>query len=345
MESPPPKPKRRLRYKGKHPRSFHEKYKELNPDKYPDDIKKIMERGSTPVGSHRPICVDEILSILKPAPGETALDATLGYGGHTESLLKHIIPGGKLIGLDRDPLEGPKTEARLRLNSDYDRAFIMGPVNFSSAKVFLNKKNIKNVDMVLADLGLSSMQIDNPKRGFTFKKDGPFDLRMNPKEGEPAYELLARLSQAELQKMLIDYADEPHARQIAQMLIMQKPKTTLEVAEAVRAALAKLPKHIQNKEGDTPIRRVFQALRITINGEFEALDNFLADIPEYLDRGGRVAILSFHSGEDRRVKKAFQAGHKTGFYREVSDGPIRASFQEQKSNPRSKSAKLRWAKR
>jgi 16S rRNA (cytosine1402-N4)-methyltransferase len=349
MDSPSEKPKRRPRYKGTHPRKFSEKYKELNPERYAEEIAKLHAKGKTPAGSHRPICLNEILQILKPNPGQIILDATLGHGGHSQELLKNIIPGGTLIALDQDPIERPKTEKRLRdlmmTQQIPQENFVVGGINFAEARSFLRQNNFAQVDAVLADLGLSSMQIDTPERGFSFKVDAPFDLRMNPARGVPASEILTKLSIKELVLVLSENADEPHAEQIAAALKDQRPTTTTAVAVCVRSVLKKLSSKVQEREGDTPIRRVFQALRIVVNDEFATLDQFLEDLPEFLKPGGRVAILTFHSGEDRRVKKSFQAGFRGGVYSEVAPEPLRASMAEQSSNPRSKSAKLRWATR
>ncbi|MGE3973877.1 MAG: 16S rRNA (cytosine(1402)-N(4))-methyltransferase RsmH [Bdellovibrionales bacterium] len=342
-DSSEPKPKRRVRYKGKHPRKFSEKYKELNPEKYQKDLQKVIERGATPVGTHRPVCVDEILEILKPKPGDKALDATLGFGGHSQEILKRILPKGRLIALDQDPIERPKTEARLRALDFPEKSLVIGSINFREAKNFLKVNKLGKMDLVLADLGLSSMQIDNPDRGFTFKQDGPFDLRMNPSRGQPASALLKELDQETLQEMLIENSDEPHARQIAAALVKYKPQTTLLVAKVVRDVVKTFSAKVRENEGNTPIKRVFQTLRIAVNEEFEALDQFLEELPDFVERGGRIAILSFHSGEDRRVKKAFQAGHRTGVYSQVAPEFIRPSFEEQRANPRAAPAKLRWA--
>lgn len=369
MESPPIKKARRVRYKGTHPRKFHEKYKELDPKKYADDIKKIESRGATAAGTHRPIMVDEIMEFLEPRPGQVVLDATLGFGGHSRLILEKLFPKkksdenqnaighernerllqnqkaaskGKLIALDQDPIERPKTEARLRSLGYSSEELIVGAVNFRDAREFLEREKLGRVDLVLADLGLSSMQIDDPTRGFTFKSDGPFDLRMNPKAGEPAWKLLASLRASELEELLVVNSDEPHARQIAEALTKDKPRTTVAVAESVRRVIKTFSLKVRESEGDTPIRRVFQALRIEVNDEFGALDKFLSDLPEILDRTGRVAIMSFHSGEDRRVKKAFQAFDRAGIFSRISEEIVRPSFEEQNANPRSKSAKLRW---
>jgi 16S rRNA (cytosine1402-N4)-methyltransferase len=345
MTSPddPVKPKRRVRYSGKNPKNFHEKYKELNPEQHAKEIEKIKQRGATPVGTHRPICVDEILGILKPQPGETALDATLGYGGHSSLILPGLLPGGRLIALDQDPLERPKAEARLRASGIPAESLLVGAINFSQARNFLVQNKIHKVDMILADLGISSMQIDDPLRGFSYKMDAPLDLRMNPQKGISAAELLAKLSAAELAQILSENSDETRADVIAKHLIATKPKTTVQLTLAIREVIAGFAKKTQEEQGDLPIRRAFQALRIAVNEEFTVLDQFLKDIPHMLKPGGRVAILSFHSGEDRRVKKSFQALERSQIYCQVSPEFIRPGAEEQRSNTRSKSAKLRWA--
>jgi 16S rRNA (cytosine1402-N4)-methyltransferase len=343
------KPKRRVRYKGTHPRQFKEKYKELNPERYVEDVAKIMERGATPAGMHRPICLDEILSILKPRPGEIALDATLGYGGHSKALLEKLLPNGRLIAFDQDPIERPKTEPRLRTflqnKGAEETALVVGAINFSKAWNFLRSQGLGRVDMVLADLGLSSMQIDTPERGFSFKNEALFDLRMNPQVGEPAASLVKSLSQEEMIQILTENADEPHAEQIAAALVKDRPQSTFEVAACIERVMKQWSAKTREKEGDTPVRRVFQAFRIAVNDEYSVLETFLADIPNYLKPGGRLAILSFHSGEDRRVKKSLQSYFREGIYSEISPEPMRASGAEQRSNPRSSSAKLRWARR
>lgn len=345
-QPPGDKPKRRVRYKGTHPRRFHEKYKELNPDKYQQDIQKIQASGKTPAGTHIPIAVSEIMEILNPKPGQIVLDATLGYGGHSREFIKHISPGGTLIGLDQDPVERPKTQERLEkfiADSGLSVRLIVGAINFADAKGFLRQNAVPQTDLILADLGLSSMQIDTPERGFSYKIEAPFDLRMNPEKGNPAFDVLQSLSANDIGELLTVNADEPHARQIAEQLFRDKPKTTTEVARTVEKVTSKWSYKMREKEGTAPIRRVFQAFRILVNDEFGVLDKFLSDIPHMLKKGGRVAVLSFHSGEDRRVKKSFQGFEREGVYFEVSPDIIRPSMQEQGTNPRSKSAKLRWA--
>jgi 16S rRNA (cytosine1402-N4)-methyltransferase len=306
-------------------------------------VEQIKLRGATPVGTHRPICVQEILEILKPRPGETALDATLGYGGHTSSLIEKLLPGGTLIALDQDPIERPKTVERLRSKGWGENVLKIGEINFSEAKNFLAGLGIPRVDMVLADLGLSSMQIDNPDRGFSLKVDAPLDLRMNPLAGMPAADFITTLSEEKLITILEENADELRSRQIAKAILKKMPRTTFELIKAVEEGMSSFTTRVKKEEGDSPIRRAFQALRIEINQEFKVLDKFLLDLPLILKPGGRVAILSFHSGEDKRVKKSFQTLFREGSFREISDSIVRPSAEEQRSNPRSKSAKLRWA--
>jgi 16S rRNA (cytosine1402-N4)-methyltransferase len=337
--------KRRIRYKGTHPRTFQEKYKELNPDRYAADLEKVIARGQTPAGTHRPICVGPILQVLAPKPGELGVDATLGYGGHAERLLKRLAPGGRLIGLDVDPLEQPKTIARLRALGFGEDIFTPQRMNFAGLSK-LRAEMDRGFDFVLADLGVSSMQIDNPERGFTFKAEGPLDLRLNPTHGQSAADLLKSCKQSDLALMLYDHSDEPHAEDIADSLMARQGtiKTTRDLAEAVKAALAGLPKATREEETKTSLQRTFQALRIAVNDEFGALDRLLASLPDCLAPGGRVAILTFHSGEDRRVKKSFQTNFRSGVYVEIAPEPIRPPPEERRSNPRSACAKLRWAR-
>ena len=330
-EPAPEKPKRRPRYAGKNPRQFSEKYKEHRPGDYTEEVAKILASGKTPAGTHRPIMVREILDLLAPKPGDLVADCTLGYGGHAQEILAAIQPGGRLIGLDTDPLELPKTEARLHALGFGPETFTAHRTNYAGLAKLLPEP----ADAILADLGLSSMQIDNPARGFTYKHDGPLDLRMNPQRGQPASALLTALDEKRLATLLAENADEPGATPLAQAILRTPPATTLQLAKTIRTA---------GGDDDT-VRRVFQALRIAVNDEFSALETFLRQLPLCLKPGGRVAILSFHSGEDRRVKKAFQAGARDGAYRAVAPDIQRPGAEETRANPRASSAKLRWAVR
>lgn len=332
---------RRPRYKGSHPRAFHEKYKERDPQRYGDDVAKVLASGKTPAGTHRPIMVREILQVLALRPGHVVVDATLGYGGHTAALLDAVLPGGCVLALDVDPIELPKTEARLRARGYSAADLRIRRSNYAGLSRVLADEGLPPVDAVLADLGLSSMQIDDPARGFTFKHEGPLDLRMNPQRGQPASALLASLDARKLARLLEEHADQPDAAALAGALLARQRlapiHTTAALADAVRASLP------AGDQVDDSVRRVFQALRIAVNDEFTALDTFLRHLPDCLAPGGRVAMLTFHSGEDRRVKRAFKAGLEAGVYAQVSDTVERAGPDERRSNPRSTSAKLRWA--
>jgi 16S rRNA (cytosine1402-N4)-methyltransferase len=335
--------KRRPRYSGKNPRRFEDKYKEHNASQHPDVIAKIIASGKTPAGQHVPIMVREIMDVLVIKPGERCVDCTLGYGGHARELLQAAQPGGTLLGLDRDPLEIVKTEARLRALGLPDEALIVRRINYAGLRRVLDEISwTDGADAVLADLGLSSMQIDNPNRGFTFKHDGPLDMRMDPERGASASDVLARLNAEQLTALLVDNADEPNAAVIAHAIAGKTINRTKQLREHV---LACLPRKLNEDDRDAAVRRVFQAMRIEVNGEFSALDAWLRTLPHCLRPGGRVAVLTFHSGEDRRVKKAFQAGEREGLYARTNDEVIRASNDEVRANPRASSAKLRWAVR
>lgn len=341
-----PRPPRRPRYRGTHPRIFGEKYKEHRPEAYPDDVARIIESGKTPAGTHRPIMVREILEALRPSPGETVLDGTLGYGGHAEELMRAIAPNGRFLGVDKDPVELARTEARLRALNIPVAELLMKRMNFAGAPRWLADVAPEGVDMILADLGVSSMQFDNPARGFSFKANGPLDMRMNEQSGLSAAQRLQQWDTDDLTTILSDNSDEPHAMDLAAAIVQAQRSrpltTTLELAAVVRRALSH---SATAEEIELSVRRVFQAIRIAVNDEFGALRSLLSQLPHCLKPGGRVAFLTFHSGEDRRVKKAFQQGFADGVYSSITTDVIRASMEEQRSNPRSASAKLRYAVR
>jgi 16S rRNA (cytosine1402-N4)-methyltransferase len=372
--------RRRPRYSGKHPRRFEEKYKERDPQRYAATVAKVIASGKTPAGTHRPIMVAEILETLAPKPGELAVDCTLGYGGHAREILARLQPGGRLLGLDADPVELPKTEARLRAAGFGPEVFTAIRSNFAGLPKALasdfgarlwsqtqpqqvgnderaaadashtaalqseegaNEGQRTGADCILADLGVSSMQLDDPSRGFSVKADGPLDMRMNPQRGFPASALLEKTPPAALARLLQENADEPQAGKLADALAGKKFTTTQSLAAAICAALPRLKKD----DADLTVRRVFQALRIAVNDEFSALDMLLRHLPACLNPGGRVAILTFHSGEDRRVKKAFEAGFRDGHYADIARDIIRPTPGERHDNPRSSPAKLRWARK
>ena len=333
--------RRRPRYAGKHPRRFEEKYKEHDPGRYAETVAKVLASGKTPAGTHRPIMVREILEILAPRPGEIAVDCTLGFGGHAEELLSRLQPNGKLIGLDADPLVLPKTEARLRKLGHAPETFTAVRSNFAGLPKVLADLGLPGVDIILVDLGVSSMQIDDPSRGFSVKFEGPLDMRMNPQRGQPASALLEKIQREDLAQLLEENADEPRAAILAASLAGKTFGTTKELGTAIRAALPCVNKEQQ----DLSIRLVFQALRIAVNDEFSALETLLRHLPSCLNPGGRCAILTFHSGEDRRVKKAFEASLGSGAFTAISREIIRPGPEERRANPRSAPAKLRWAKK
>lgn len=340
------KHQRRIRYKGTHPKTYKEKYKELQPEKYGDTVKKVMEKGSTPAGMHRSICVNEILDFLQITPGQIGLDATLGYGGHTLEMLKCLKSEGHLYATDVDPIELPRTKERLEKLGYGPEILTIKHLNFSNIDEVALESGPLN--FVMADLGVSSMQIDNPDRGFSFKSDGPLDLRLNPNKGQSAAELLKTLTQGELEGMLLENADEPNASVIARAITSEIKKgkeisTTTKLQQVIKDALKFIPQDTRDYEVKKACQRCFQALRIDVNNEYEVLYEFLEKLPTVLAEGGRVAILSFHSGEDRLVKKSFQRLYREGVYKEISADFIRPSAEECRTNGRARSTKLRWA--
>ena len=337
--------KRRVRYSGTHPKRYEEKYKEHNPEKYGDTIEKVIAKGSTPAGMHISICVNEILDFLKIQPGQKGLDATLGYGGHTKAMLECLEGQGHIYALDVDPIESVKTKKRLKEKGFGEDILTIRHMNFANIDELVSETGA--FDFVLADLGVSSMQIDNPERGFSYKTEGPLDLRLNPQAGVSAAERLNEADKDELEWMFRDNSDEPYAKEIAKAVVAERRKhpieTTTELAAIIEKTLQFLPEKERKDSVKKSCARVFQALRIDVNSEFEVLDAFLEKLPEVMESGGRVAILTFHSGEDRMVKKSFKALQKAGIYSEVAEEVIRPSKEECIRNPRAKSTKMRWA--
>ena len=381
------KHKRRPHYSGKYPRRFEEKYKEQNPEKYGDTIEHVISKGSTPAGMHIPIMVDEILGFLEIKPGEIGLDCTLGYGGHSLRMLQALsgqaekaemsadsrtgmspsteiseadekreeIEGahgaGHLYALDVDPIEIVKTQERLKEKGYGEEIFTAIRTNFRNIDEVAEKYG--PFDFVLADLGVSSMQIDNPERGFSYKTNGPLDMRLDPSRGESAAQRLATLSETEIASMLYENSDEPYAEEIAKAVAEVyrrggKIETTGELREVVKKAVVRIPaKKLVEESREDAIKkayaRTFQALRIDVNSEMEVLYEFLEKLPGAVREGGRICILTFHSGEDRLVKKAFKAGLRDGLYSYASKDVIRPSKEECFRNPRARSTKLRCA--
>lgn len=331
--------RRRVHYSGKYPKKFEEKYKELNPEKYQDTIAHVISKGSTPAGMHVSICVEEILDLFDIKPGEKGLDCTFGYGGHTRRMLEKLNGQGLMVSLDIDPIESAKSKKRILDAGFTEDNFKLCLTNF--ANIAEVSSMYGPFDFILADLGVSSMQIDNPERGFSYKIDGPLDLRMDPTKGMTAAERLNTASEDEIMCMLIENSDEPYAAKITSAILRarkerRKITTTTELRKLIESVV---PKEDTKKS----CARVFQALRIDINQEFEALDSLLENLPKALNRGGKVAILTFHSGEDRLVKKSFKEFYNLGIYSDYARDVIRPSARECSINPRAKSTKMRWA--
>lgn len=338
--------KRRVRYKGKYPRKYEEKYKELNPEKYKDTIAHVISKGNTPAGMHISIMVKEILDFLQIKPGETGFDATLGYGGHTKAMMECLKGEGHMYATDVDPEESAKTKKRLAEQGFGEDILTVKLQNFCTIDEIAEE--IGGFDFILADLGVSSMQIDNPKRGFSFRADGPLDLRLNQEKGISAAERLDEISREELAGMLYENSDEPYCEEIAKAITDEIRKgnrvdTTTKLRELIADTLDFLPKKEKKDTIRKTCQRVFQALRIDVNREFEVLYEFMEKLPDALKPGGRVAILTFHSGEDKLVKKALKAGYKAGIYSDYAKDVIRPSAQECAQNGRARSTKMRWA--
>ena len=339
--------KRRVRYAGTHPRSYKEKYKEHQPEKYADTIEKVIRKGSTPAGMHISIMVKEILDFLQIKPGQTGLDATLGYGGHTKEMLKCLEGQGHIYGLDVDPIESAKTKERLEKQGFREDILTVRLQNFADIDR-VSEETGKKFDFILADLGVSSMQIDNPDRGFSYKVEGPLDLRMNPEKGISAAQRLKEVSLEELQGMLIENSDEPYAEEISKTIMNWRKRgkaieTTTQLKGAIEEALRFIPEKDRKEAVKKSCARTFQALRIDVNSEFEVLYAFLEKLPGVLAPGGRVAVLTFHSGEDRLVKQMFKQFYKKGIYSDIAKDVIRPSAEECARNSRAKSTKMRWA--
>ncbi len=340
--------KRRVRYKGKYPRNYKEKYKELNPEKYQDTIEKVIRKGNTPAGMHISIMVKEIIDFLQIKPGQTGFDATLGYGGHTKAMLECLRGQGHMYATDVDPIESAKTKKRLADAGFGEDILTIRLQNFCTINEIA--KEAGGFDFVLADLGVSSMQIDNPDRGFSFKVDGPLDLRLNPEKGISAAERLAQIDEGELAGMLWENSDEPYAEELAHAIVTERKHgkpidTTTRLREVIEETLSFLPEKEKKDTVKKTCQRTFQALRIDVNNEFEVLYEFMEKLPGALKPGGRAAILTFHSGEDKLVKKALKQGYKEGIYSEIANDVVRPSAEECAQNGRARSTKMRWAVR
>jgi 16S rRNA (cytosine1402-N4)-methyltransferase len=310
-----------------------------------------MPRGerSTPTGQHRAVLLEDVLSILDLQPGAIVLDATVGWGGHAVELLRQVLPDGRLIGIDLDAGNLVRAEERLK---EVGGRFSLHHANFAGISGILAAEGIAGADAILADLGMSSMQVDNPERGFSYVRDGPLDMRMDRSRGRTAAQVLATIPEGDLARALRELGDEPAAEDIAAAIVIARGKEPLQrtsdLVRVINQATGSGRWRLHPAPGKWnlhPAARTFQALRILVNRELGNLDELLRVLPNGLRPGGVAAIISFHSGEDRRVKAAFREGIRTGTYSEVADEPVRAGFAERMANPRARSAKLRWARR
>ena len=340
--------KRRVRYKGKYPKKFEEKYKELQPEKYQDTIQHVMQKGNTPAGMHISIMVKEILDFLEIKPGQVGFDATLGYGGHTKAMLQCLQGKGHVYATDVDHEEAAKTKKRLEELGFGEDILTIKLQNFCTIDEIA--KEVGGFDFLLADLGVSSMQIDNPKRGFSFKVDGPLDLRLNQEAGISAAERLETITRDELAGMLYENSDEPYCEELAKAITDEIRRgnhmdTTTKLRQVIEKTLDFLPEKEKKETIKKTCQRTFQALRIDVNREFEVLYEFMEKLPGALKPGGRVAILTFHSGEDKLVKQALKEGYRNGIYADYAKDVIRPSAEECVQNGRARSTKMRWAVR
>jgi 16S rRNA (cytosine1402-N4)-methyltransferase len=298
---------------------------------------------------HTPVLLSHVLTTLDPRPGQTIVDCTLGLGGHSAAILDRLKPDGRLIGIDLDPAN--IASARIVLQRIKGREgtvrFDLFHSNFAALPDVLAQAGIQRVDGVLADIGVASTQIDDPQRGFSYRRPGPLDMRMDPTRGQPASVLINQLSERELAAAILDYGDETDAPAIARLIVRQRaiqPITTTQHLMAIvcqardftieRASHAKLH----------PAARTFQAIRILVNRELANLDRLLTILPDVLAPRGMAVIITFHSGEDRRVKHAFRDGQRAGIYSADGRDPLIADEAEARANPRARSAKLRWAR-
>lgn len=343
--------RRRKRYPGTHPRRLEQKYKELNAERYPEIVQQVRDRGGTPAGTHIPVLVQEIMTALRPAPGEIVADCTLGYGGHAREFLNRIGPTGRLFGFDMDGRELERTRERL---AEFAGQLNLHRSNFAGIAKAMSQTGIEGYDVILADLGVSSMQVDNPVRGFSYKFDGPLDMRMDDRNPRTAADLLMKLSQEEISAALEELADEPDHRAIARLVVQSRRERPIKrtshltriIFEAKGISKKDWRERAQERQHELhPAARTFQALRILVNDELGSLRQLLRVAPACLRPGGRIGIICFQSGEERIVKDAFAQSLESGFFVEAPTEPIRPTGEERFNNPRSASARFYWAAR
>ena len=307
--------------------------------------------------SHVPVMLEQVVEVLKPAPGQVVVDCTVGGGGHAAAILPRLVPGGRLIGIDQDPRTLQTARERL---APFGEAVTLVHGNFRDLAAILARVGVNRVHAVLFDLGVSSFQLDEPEWGFTYRADAPLDMRMDPGSPVTAADLVNTLPKAELARLIREYGEERWAGKIAAAIVRARERkpfaTTGELVEVVKAAIPAPAR----RRGPHPARRTFQALRIAVNGELDALRTGLLAAIEALSPGGRVAVISFHSLEDRIVKQTFadlsvgcrcppelpecRCGRQA-VLRVVTRKPLVPASQEVAANPRARSARLRAAER
>lgn len=293
--------------------------------------------------------LQEVLAILDPRPGHVVVDCTLGWAGHSSALLEKVGPTGKLIAFDFDAANLDRARDRLQAIGN---PYHLHHGNFAGLEQVMGEQGVEQIDGLIADLGMSSMQVDDPDRGFSYSREGPLDMRMDRSRGKSASQLLQTIPEHELRDALTTLADEPDAATIASAIVQARSAgpiaTTTELAKLIMDATRQQNWRLhpeKNQWNIHPAARTFQALRILVNRELSNLEHLLRILPRCLKPGAKAAIISFHSGEDRLVKSAFKEGFHAELYSKVSDDPVRATFAERGENPRSRSAKLRWAQR
>lgn len=348
-DSESPRRQRRPRYSGTHPRKFSQKYKERDPQAYPHLHRRLRAKGKTPAGAHVPIMVPEVMATLKPKPGEIVADCTLGYGGHARHFAQHLGSTGRIIGFEVDGSELEKTKKRL---SEIEAGLTVYHKNYAGIESVLHQEKLTGFDIIFADIGVSSMQVDDPSRGISYKHKGPLDMRMDSRLKETGADLLQKLSAQEISEALNQLSDEPDHERIAAAIVAQREISPITQTNQLIRLIFKVKnltpqawKEQQQRKFNTlhPAARSFQALRIMVNDELGALRQLLRVAPQCLNPGGRIGIMSFHSGEDRLVKSAFTEGKAAGIYTAVTPQPLVPRRQEIMQNPRSSAAKYRYA--
>jgi 16S rRNA (cytosine1402-N4)-methyltransferase len=342
---------RRPRYGGTHPKKFQERYKELQPETYPETIEHLRAKGKTPVGTHVSVLVEEVMAALEPAAGDVVADGTLGYGGHALEFMKRIGPTGRLVGFDIDAAALERARPRLAAAGV---PFTLYHSNFAGIGNVLPTEELQGYDIIFADLGVSSMQVDNPRRGFSYKHDGPLDMRMDERLKRTAADLVATMEEKPLAEALTELADEPDAEAVAKAIIDQRRRrpitTTSELVRTIFDAKGMTRRDWRQLAEARPTALhpaalTFQALRMLVNDELARLKHLLRSAPACLRPRGRIGIISFHSGEDRLVKLALREGVRDGTYAAAAEDVIRPKAGEMASNPRCASAKFRWARK